>query len=444
MSPTSMKRDIVFFLGAGFSHDAGLPMMSDFGNFSTDEYTKLCTEGGTSKRSFGLLKEAARVFRSFQYFCRSALKAEEACGASDPAGNMETLFCIAEAMREAQVPPAFARFPEDPSASEPIGESMPIEADYLLQQVQLWLWEVYNCFPPLDRKRAESLGGKELAYERFFGLINKTGMRERITLITTNYDLIAEYYSWALKDGEPCAYPLRAHWDYSLLEAGDRIPSPYAPYGFVDAWEHEPNALVLCKLHGSVNFFETVCSGQPRLGACIDTIEAGQTIGGSRITCYSPPPGSIHDPEKCKYRPAIFAQDAIWSLRERYGNTLFPAIVPPTYAKLQGQPWLRRIWNAAFRAIQTAKAIVFVGYSLPPSDGFMRAMFQGALASRQGKPPEVYVVNPFEEESGLERYAQLFHVSLKPHKEDGSPGLYRMKFHKAVEEDVFARILDSI
>jgi hypothetical protein len=230
--------------------------------------------------------------------------------------------------------------------------------------------------------------------------------------------------------------------DYSLVDAGDQTASHDAPRGFVEFCEHDPNALVLCKLHGSVNFFDTVCSDQPRLRVCIDTIQAGKKIGGSRIPTYHPPADSMHDPEKCKCRPAIFAQDAIWSLRERYGKTLFPAIVPPTYAKLQGQPWLRPIWHAAFQAIEAARAIVFIGYSLPPSDGFMRAIFQGALASRQGIGPAVYVVDPSE--CVFQRYAQLFHVSLNPPKEDGSPGPYKMEFHEAVDEHVFAHILGRI
>jgi hypothetical protein len=53
---------------------------------------------------------------------------------------------------------------------------------------------------------------------------------------------------------------------------------------------------------------------------------------------------------------------------------------------------------------------------MPESDGFMRAMIQGALASRADRGPEIFVVNSFET-SGAEpgecneqrqRYTRLF------------------------------------
>jgi len=36
-----MGRDIVLFLGAGFSRDAGLPVMSEFGDFSRGELSRI-------------------------------------------------------------------------------------------------------------------------------------------------------------------------------------------------------------------------------------------------------------------------------------------------------------------------------------------------------------------------------------------------------------------
>ena len=126
-----------------------------------------------------------------------------------------------------------------------------------------------------------------------------------------------------------------------------------------------------------------------------------------------------------------------------------PAIIPPTYAKLQRQPWLRRTWNRAFRAIKEAKLLIFIGYSMPESDGFMRAMIQGALAARSDPDPgpEVFVVNPFKtpgDQAG-ERDEQLIrYTSLFPSLGGKDPkGIVREKFVDAWQKGLIQEIFES-
>jgi len=428
--------------------------MPGFGAFSEEEYRKLYEEG-QSKRAFPLLISAGQVFRSFQRYCREALPYRERVE-NDPTANMETLFCIAEAMDEAGYEPAFPLLPRDPASSRALEDRVQLTTGFLLSQIQMWLWEVYINLPPLDRKRRQDLKDHVPAYERFLQLLNKYAFRTRVTVLTTNYDILFEFFSWAVEGGHSCAYPLRHHWDHMDIEACEEQAAPYhGNVGYIHEWEHEPDALLVCKLHGSANFFELKTDGGARLAICTDMATTDDKVGNSGIPPIPRPQGSRIDARKCNERPAILAQDAIWSLRKRFGDSLVPAIVPPTYAKLKGQPWIRRIWGSAFRAISTAKVILFIGYSFPPSDGFMRAMFQAALAARgKRSQPEVHLfdANPghnadenrvYQEE--LERrYCEVFPDLEALTRDDW---LHALTFADAMQaseiEKIISRVVDS-
>lgn len=357
-------RDIVLFLGAGFSRDAGLPTITDFGRFSQEELTKL-PEGNQDKNAFPMLHKAGQIFKRFQECCNSKSPEKHPTTVTINPNNMETVFCIAEAMREAEIDPP-----------------LEVDADGLIEQIKLWLWQIYVNCPPLDPDRGPET--RPDAYEELLRLLNQDEFRKHTTLLTTNYDLLLEYFSWAVPGGRPCDYPLRDQWDYATLQAGPATRGPYVnTHSPGSTHWHESDVLQVCKLHGSVNFFELATSGQARFGICDDVAVRGQMVGNSRIPRCQPRHKSLILEEQLDRRPAIFALDAIWSLRERYGASLVPAIIPPTYAKLQGYPWLRRMWNCAFRAIQNARYLIFIGYGMAPSDGFMRTMFQGAGFSQQ-------------------------------------------------------------
>jgi hypothetical protein len=386
-----MERDIVFFLGAGFSADAGLPTMEHFGEASERELAAMLRHDRYAKT---LLHTAGTHFEAFREHCTQyLLKTARADGASaQKIGNMETLFCIAEILREAQIDPELVLCRSQPKQL--------IGAHGLIQQIQLWLWNIYRSLPPWSRELMRKRPGKihPEPYEAFMSCITEQDWRGRISVVTTNYDLLVEHYLWATADQlEWCAkYPLVLGTDCKDLPAG----ACANPRRYLKWEDHE--AIPVCKLHGSVNYFDLGRTGDNPVGVCDDLAHEGQFIGKSSIPVYERGHQSAVKLEKRDDRPAILAVDAIWALRERYGNSLVPAIIPPTYAKLQGHPWLRKIWKAAFRAIQNARLIVFIGYSMPPSDGFMRAMFQAALAAAPGDPPEIYVINPFGREDEAE------------------------------------------
>ena len=91
------ERDIVVFLGAGFSHDADLPTMAEFGEHSQKEKDGL-SKLRQSHKATPMLLEAADVFVQFQRFCKQSPILRDI-----DVKNMETIFCIAEAMSEAML-----------------------------------------------------------------------------------------------------------------------------------------------------------------------------------------------------------------------------------------------------------------------------------------------------------------------------------------------------
>ena len=381
MSESSQdKQDIVVFLGAGFSHDAGLPVMSEFGQKSRSDNRGLwehaSAQYATSNFRYAapMLVEAAEVFKRFQQFCRASPTLRD-----NDVDNMETVFCIAEAMFEANL----KRIEFD-------GQEYAIEE--LIRQIQLWLWKAFQVCPPLDNKRRDQINTE--SYTRFFKSLSQLGLCNRLAVITTNYDLMFEYFSW--KNEMPCHYPVVQAEPISIGGGID-------PFVFLNSGDSDlAKGPLLCKLHGSINYFQDESSDNRLYVA--NLLGGGEPIGKS---------GAEH----WKDKPVIFAVDSIWCIRNKHGSGVTPAIIPPTYAKLTQQKWLRAIWEEAFEVLSTARKIMFIGYSMPDSDGFMRALIHSAMATRAASvdsvvPPKVYVIDPNEDTH--KRYEGLFHEIYKP------------------------------
>jgi len=375
------ERDIVLFLGAGFSQDAGLPVMSEFGQKSRTDNRGLWEHASAQyatnhfRYAAPMLVDAAEVFKRFQQFCRASPTLRD-----NDVDNMETVFCIAEAMFEANL-----------KSIEFGDEEWAIEE--LIRQIQLWLWKAFQVCPPLDQKRRDEIHTE--SYVRFFKSLSQLELSSRLAVITTNYDLIFEYLSW--KNEMPSYYPLEEFESISISIGGDA-----EPFAYLNSQDDKnTKGPLLCKLHGSINYFQGN-SNDNRLYVA-NLLGGGKRIGNS---------GDIY----WKDKPAIFAVDSIWCIRNKYGSGLTPAIIPPTYAKLTQQHWLRNIWNTALNVLSNAKKIIFIGYSMPDSDGFMRALMHSALAIRASNknsmPPQVFVIDSSEETH--RRHQKLFHEIYKP------------------------------
>ncbi len=439
MATTHSKRDIVIFLGAGFSCDAGLPIMDEFGGDSDYHFGALQRER-QNRLAGKLLCGAGNTFKALQRDCR---KAEGRVGVNPE--NMEDVFSIAEVMSQAEMKPFFTVRPQ---GGREATESEDFPAS-VLDEIKLWLWEVYRALPPLDPRRLEEKRKKGIsvrpeAYECFVKDMAARDLHKRLTVVTTNYDIVLEYYWWALTD-TPCDYPLAEGWDYHCIHAGPATMPPYLNTSMRHPPKDPADVCRVCKLHGSVNFFELEASAEPRFGICDDVAVASQTVGASPIPAYTPGHTSAIPESKRNQRPAVLAEDAIWSLHEKYGQSLTPAIVPPTYAKLTGRPWLRRMWNAALNAISEARLLLLIGYSLPQTDGFMRAMFQGALSRRTDDGPEVYAIDPaFENDREGKNETRERYMTLFPGLQKDSKRLIPSSFAQASQNKTIERILSSV
>lgn len=363
-------RDTVLFLGAGFSADAGFPTMAGFLAGSKKDLTglrqHLDTKPGKHRKAAAQLVAAGEEFHELARICES-----KAAIPPEDAGNLESLFTLVEALAEANA-----------GNIRLAGKSRSI-FDILID-MKLWTWKVFQQFPPLNQERVEAGDVKPQTYEDFFRILQERRSASKTVVITTNYDLVIEHYSHFLGLG-PCSYPLSA---YQEVPIGAQT-KPFVECGLPDTTEN----LILCKLHGSVNYFE-------QREYVPESLAVARYLGGTTAIGES---GAFTD------RPAVYAVDAIWEILQWDGNRV-PGIVPPTYAKLRDKDWLQQTWNCAFKALQTARKIIFIGYSFPVSDGFIRGLVGGAMLGRESAP-EVYVINP--NKWVRRRYKKFFGPMLK-------------------------------
>ncbi len=360
MVASKAERDLVLFLGAGFSRDAGLPIMSEFGASSRRAYRR-CRMKQDRREMGPIYVKAGAVFRKFQQFCSrggSVLSIDH--------DNMEVVFCVAEALRQtlgssAKILRSYGR---DYTAAE------------VYEQIQVWLWKMYQVNPlPRDWRQSR--------YTTFVKALKNAKAPEKVAVITTNYDLVFESFAWRV--GLPCEYAVA---NSRRISGGGRTES-YLASG------PGPRPLLVCKLHGSINYF-TDSGEDEQLFICDDVLKSGD---------YVTEDGRVR--HGGTERPWVLSFDAVTRLRRKYKGDFVPALIPPTYGKLEQFDWLRRIWRSAFDALRSAKKLVFIGYSMAESDGHLRAMIQSAMSKRTlASPPEVYVFDPSPE--ALVRYRQFF------------------------------------
>jgi hypothetical protein len=208
-------------------------------------------------------------------------------------------------------------------------------------------------------------------------------LKSGFAVLTTNYDMIFEYMAW--DQDIKCCYPFKTQ--YKNLPGKD---GKYDPFVFRSNKIESP---IICKLHGSTNFFEYKDpEGNTNLGISDD-------IGTGK---------DENIPRNAKSRPAILRLNGIEKIRQTNNiKNLVPKIIPPTYEKLRDEKWLQETWGRAFCLIRNARKIIFIGYSLPESDGFMPSMIRAAMASRnKNKKLKIVVIDPSPDT--FCRYSRLF------------------------------------
>ena len=369
---TDYPRDIVLFIGAGFSKEAGLPVMTEFGSEARKDHKGLARhlsadeDSKEFRHAARLLVDAATTFEHFQELLRKAYTLKDL-----DINNIETVFGIAEVLGESD-------------QRNVCLDGQPYSIDQLVIDIQLWLWKVYQQLPLLNPNQKTA---REV-YDRFFERLTPPQIARRLSVLTTNCDILFEYFSW--KHGRSCAYPI--FWDKTFAAGHGCEPYVFQADGAEDK-------AIVCKLHGSVNFFENRSAADNLLYVSADLGDKNR-IGKSGVW---------------EQKPALMAVDAIWNIRKKYGDGFTPTIIPPSYAKLGRRTWLRKLWKEAFEALKNANIIIFIGYSIPDSDGFMRSLVHGAMSQRScDLLPSVYVVDPCGKVHV--RYWEIFGSSLKGFK----------------------------
>jgi hypothetical protein len=365
------QRHVVFFLGAGFStDDRKLPVMARFGQWSSSLISEIDREwvrnGKPIKESQPALAGIARSFEAFREWC--AIAADH-CSLAD--GDLEDLSGMLEILEQSGIPE--------------IGSSgrSPIEVKTFRPKFNQWIWMVYRSCPPFDAQQKTRYGPDGWPQTRFVKSVKGLLGRNEVTCVTTNYDIVLEAVAW--REQWMMRYPMS-----SCTYASDHTPLD----GLYLAKHHDASAPVLCKLHGSVNFASVDQDpfGKEADVEVIDTwIKRGRVMGQSGVPMDS---------------PSTCPVDSFNQLLDQRGLT--PAVVPPTYAKLNAAGWLKEHWSHAFEAMSKATHIAFIGYSLPVSDGFMHSFLRSVLSQRgrHSPPPSVLVIDPSQ--STLDRYTKFF------------------------------------
>ncbi len=321
----------VYILGAGFSCDAGLPVVRDFLNRMRDNIEWLHNE----KRE----EEAKAVERIIQFRLEAAAAAYRAHVNIE---NIEELFSLASAWKgnelTNQMTTAIAATLDYAKLTTPepsfriLIDSPPAEVPKLWQRIQGDSSGTGNQSPHRFPYRAPF-------YQLYSGLLSgklclpASDMEN--TIITFNYDTILED---SLRDMD---VPV----DYKLPSSEEDKNSQN------ETASRESSALPLrvLKLHGSVNW------GTPR------------DNNTEQITVYK------------NYS----------ELREEGAKVV---LVPPTWRKVFGGAFTN-IWDTALEALSSATRIILIGFSIPPTDMHFKYLLAAGLCSNVSLR-QIAIINP--------------------------------------------------
>ncbi|MGO7377509.1 SIR2 family protein [Rhizobium ruizarguesonis] len=92
-------------------------------------------------------------------------------------------------------------------------------------------------------------------------------------------------------------------------------------------------------------------------------------------------------------------------------------VVTPSFVKRYLNVHLGNIWRGAQKALEAAREWIFVGYSLPNDDLWIRAMLLRAVVIRRGQktPPIIHMVSHKKDLELESRYRQLFQADIQFH-----------------------------
>lgn len=337
----------VYILGAGFSYEAGLPLIKDFMNHMRDAAAWLEEQGNRKDEVAAIESVLAFRLKAAAAAYRTPLNVE----------NIEELFSLASASGSTElsdeVTLAIAATLDFCSATAPACERVSVTKvdgpKWVKFQPRNWKLSTH------DEQRADGTPGLSVyscpVYEFFLGLLcgyfNETGADRRDTVISLNYDTVVEDALSAL--GLPFCYAGEEMIDW-------RSPRP--------ATDLEQRLVPVLKLHGSLN-----------LGVRISEAAAPKLWGYA-------------------------------SYHELMSEGRRPMLVAPTWQK-SVSGYLSAVWREAVSALKTATRIVILGYSVSQTDQHFKYLLAAGLQDNISLR-KVIIVNPDDSDQFKNRLSSLF------------------------------------
>lgn len=312
----------VYILGAGFSRDAGAPLIHDFLDRAREFFDNPDSGLDAGERNqfelvFKFKREVAKAREKFRIDLDNIeqlfglVEMSQRLGSESPATRDATVYLIAKTLEL-----ALRNTSTRPQVKFGLVRSYAQQASFLSYV-----------------RRADSIGEIfETDIYTHFGLLlsgkyddpRKLASRSN-TVITFNYDLLL---------------------DDALIRVGSK-----PGYGLADAVFDERNSgaseVPLLKLHGSTNWAICECNQ-------VHIVEQKVTAD----------PGTFRSRRCCKC--------------QRSGLRLM--LVPPSWDKSEYSEVMRPVWKNAVDALKTATRIIVIGYSMPETDAFFKFLLALGLA----------------------------------------------------------------
>ncbi|MFP5212985.1 MAG: SIR2 family protein [Acidobacteriota bacterium] len=313
----NQRRDILFVFGAGASHAEGAPLQSQILPFILDEEGEIA-QSSTGGKVIGFLKDHFGWDREQRIY-----------------PTLEVIFAFLDYFIY---------------RNESLGG----------QYTNGYIREIRESLVKLIHYSVSKVSSpRKGVYSNFWRWV-KTFDRN-ISVLTTNYDTFID-------EGFDSLYPAYGFLDYSIHLMNHEYYRDIEPYDLlINPGEIEPRfgpshtspkAVRLVKIHGSLNWKYCNCCNQVLL-----------TPWSTEVDLESERLEPACDDGKGRH-PCTCPLD---------GTPFQTLIVPPANIKLLDHPTINTLVNNASREIRMARRIVFIGYSFPDADIYLKAVFKKNL-----------------------------------------------------------------
>jgi hypothetical protein len=349
----------VYILGAGFSKDAGLPLIGDFLVKMRDSHEWLVAQ--RRQRQADAVQKVLE-FRlgaaSAAYYVPLDLEnIEELFSlASASAGDMDArtirmaIAATIDFIRKTKPSPRWRIFAVSSTSPgslfvAPTSKGGPAKyPEWTKPAGELDYQNPGRCGPL-------SISAYGFHVARLLGMFLDGKPQGENTFITFNYDTVLE----------DALIELKVNYDYKF---GRGARGPIA----------SQSPIPLFKLHGSVNWGRKIKAG-------------------------------IRQPLRILQPLKIYSE-----LGQLLNNGAVPFLVPPTWKKTLGGP-LEGVWDGAIHKLSTATRIIIIGFSMPPTDMHFRYLMAAGLKNNVSLR-QVLFVNPAQDKARAETLLRKSYVAF--------------------------------